>query len=64
MKTPPIPLHVTGPIPALTNRQISELMEEEEIRSRSAGQSRSVWVRIPAVERWIYRPVIRTVSDS
>ena len=63
MKNPPIPLDVTGPIPSLTNRQIGELLEEEDLL-KAIGEK---WVRAkfnqPDREA-VSLPLFPTASDA
>ena len=35
---PPVPFEATGPLPALTSRQIAELFEEEDLRKHESSR--------------------------
>ena len=63
MKTPPIPLDATGPLPFLTNRQIGELMEEEDIL-KAMGENTVISKLAEPLRELVSFPLFPTASDA
>lgn len=63
MEKPPIPLDVTGPLPFLTNQQIGELMEVEDIL-KAMGENTGIPKPAEPLREMVSLPLFPTASDA